>query len=111
MRPIPSFACESGCHVCCGPVHFSDAERARAATHRPLLSWTRKDGRWVPTVALETHRCPFLGESGCTIYADRPTICRLFGAVEDLRCPMGCGPKPRRMLSQAEAREHLEASK
>jgi hypothetical protein len=49
--------------------------------------------------------CPFLDEAGCEIYARRPLVCRLFGAVspEDpallelagtfpIACPRGCAP-------------------
>lgn len=60
-------------------------------------------GRFVPLasrrgfimVSRDSERCPLLGPGGCTVYADRPLVCRLFGAtagVMDLACPHGCGP-------------------
>lgn len=102
---IPKFACKPGCHACCGPVRFSDAERASAARHQPLLSWTPMDGKWVPTSALPDRRCPFLGAEGCTIYDDRPAICRLYGAVDHplMTCRFGCGPKRKLSHEQAQA--------
>jgi len=38
--------------------------------------------------------CSALSEAGtCTIYAVRPLICRLYGAIRALRCKHGCAPK------------------
>ncbi|WP_245589227.1 zinc/iron-chelating domain-containing protein [Chitinimonas koreensis] len=37
--------------------------------------------------------CPYLGKDGCTVYPDRPLICRLFGTTPRLRCPNGCAPE------------------
>jgi Fe-S-cluster containining protein len=35
--------------------------------------------------------CPFLKDGRCTIYADRPLICRAFGhPLADLACSYGC---------------------
>jgi hypothetical protein len=37
--------------------------------------------------------CPALTVLGrCSIYEDRPTICRLWGVVESMPCPWGCRP-------------------
>jgi Fe-S-cluster containining protein len=46
-------------------------------------------------VSHDSDRCPLLGPSCCTVYADRPLARRLFGATTgmvDLACPHGCGP-------------------
>lgn len=40
-----------------------------------------------------TYHCPFLENGRCTIYSERPAICRLWGASEALRCPYGCKPE------------------
>lgn len=50
-------------------------------------------------------RCPMLDEARglCSIYEQRPLICRLFGLVEGMRCPYGCIPD--RWLTDAEAYE------
>ena len=32
-------------------------------------------------------RCPLLTGNKCSIYEDRPEVCRLFGTVPELQCP------------------------
>ncbi|WP_371590837.1 YkgJ family cysteine cluster protein [Streptomyces sp. NBC_00470] len=36
--------------------------------------------------------CPALVDGQCSVYADRPLICRLYGVAEGLLCPHGCVP-------------------
>ena len=81
-RRIPEFECIPGCHDCCGPVTASSAELARL----PVKS----DAEHAD--ALDDWRCPYLGERGCEVYAERPLICRLFGTTPHLRCPHGRHP-------------------
>jgi hypothetical protein len=46
----------------------------------------------------------------CSIYEDRPLICRLYGSVDKFACPHGCKPtggflperKARKLLARAE---------
>ena len=83
-KKIPSFQCKSGCHDCCGVILMSRVEWENIpdiggyvkAKHPPDLT------------------CRFLGIKDCRIYENRPTICRLFGAVDAvfLTCPHGCAP-------------------
>jgi Fe-S-cluster containining protein len=40
----------------------------------------------------EDYYCPALIDGRCSVYDDRPTICRLWGATESMRCPYGCTP-------------------
>jgi hypothetical protein len=40
-------------------------------------------------------KCPYCLPSGCEVYADRPVVCRLFGAVEGMECPHGKTPAKR----------------
>lgn len=84
---IPAFACVSGCHDCCGPVTASSTEMARL----PRRSRAARDA------ALEALSCPHLGAQGCTVYDQRPLICRLFGTTPSLPCPRGA--KPERMIA------------
>jgi uncharacterized protein len=79
-KQIPTFKCRSGCSDCCGPVPWSDVERAQVKNHRQQ----------------QEIDCPYIIlEQGCAIYQDRPFLCRLMGAVESgrMKCPYGCGPK------------------
>jgi Fe-S-cluster containining protein len=88
---IPAMTCKPGCHDCCGPVPFSKEEQKRIGHLRAITSLT----------------CPYLGETGCEIYEERPVMCRLFGVVEDLPCPHGCAPKV--LMKPKEAREVLRS--
>ncbi|MFJ4383154.1 YkgJ family cysteine cluster protein [Pseudomonas sp. NPDC089408] len=81
---IPSFECVPGCHDCCGPVTTSAEEMARL----PRKTQAEQDA------ALERLDCVHLGPNGCTVYEERPMICRLFGTTPQLACPRGRGPEP-----------------
>ena len=83
---IPPFACVPGCHDCCGPVPASSWERAQLPAVPKL---TR-------LAALAHLDCPHLGPQGCTVYDQRPLLCRIFGTVESLPCPHG--RRPAKML-------------
>lgn len=82
-QQIPSFACVPGCHDCCGPVTTSTTEMAR------LPRKTRAEQE----AALAELNCVHLGPHGCTVYGERPLICRLFGTTPKLACPRGCAPQ------------------
>jgi Fe-S-cluster containining protein len=48
-----------------------------------------------------TDMCPALTVLGrCSVYADRPLLCRIWGVVESLPCQWGC--RPARVLTDAE---------
>ncbi|MDO6562194.1 YkgJ family cysteine cluster protein [Amphritea sp. 1_MG-2023] len=79
---IPSFECTPGCHDCCGPVTASSEEMSRL----PVKSDAEHEA------ALNEFNCVHLGPNGCTVYAERPLICRLFGTTPRLACPNGCRP-------------------
>ena len=107
---IPTFACKPGCHACCGLVPFTTPERDRVAQLRPMERWEAFGDAWVTVSALATMRCPFLAGDGCGIYAHRPAVCRLFGAVDHplMTCPHGCGPK--RKFTETQSRRILAAA-
>lgn len=80
---LPSMECRGLCSESCGPVMMS------------RLEWQaicRRIGREPRATATLT--CPMLSEHRCTVYDIRPTICRLWGLVDDetMRCPHGCVP-------------------
>jgi hypothetical protein len=81
-RQIPAFACIPGCHDCCGPVLASSAEMARLPQKTPAER----------AAALANWDCVHLGAQGCTVYDERPLVCRLFGTTPRLPCPHGRGP-------------------
>jgi len=78
-KKLPSFECIEGCTDCCGPVPWTAFELARAGIDAP------------PAIA-DDRRCPFSLHGRCDIHDRRPFMCRLFGTVEDLKCPHGRGP-------------------
>lgn len=94
---IPAFDCVAGCHDCCGRVPWSAWEAARLPGDVSVKTVKAKE-----VAAGGAEKCGFVTDGGqCAVYAQRPIMCRLFGAVEDLRCPHGRGPE--RFLSKEEA--------
>jgi hypothetical protein len=69
---IPLVAGCIQCGDCCGHVPASLEEFGR------IKLW-----------AEEKQDCRFLENGKCTIYDERPIMCRLFGLHEELRCPHG----------------------
>jgi hypothetical protein len=87
---IPEFQCKPGCSDCCGAVPMVKAEwqaikLAQRVQHSNCLT------------------CNYLVDEKCSVYADRPFLCRLFGATTDakMRCPQGCGPEKPLTAKQA----------
>lgn len=91
--PMDCGDCES---ACCGPVPFSRSEWARTglpesvAKQTPALPGALLAGKGD---SLETLVCLFRGDDGCTIYKQRPFICRLYGCGPGLPCAKGRSPK------------------
>ena len=75
---IPTFPCKEGCTRCCDNwVQFAPEEEARCGGF-----------------AFDGPLCPKLKNGkGCTVYEDRPLICRLFASSVLMPCPYGYGPK------------------
>ncbi len=94
---VPVMECAPGCHDCCGPVPVAPEEASRLP--RQLLKPPKED----------LLSCRFLDSKGCTVYDERPMMCRLFGASVErmLRCPRGL--KPARMLSLEETDRIMQA--
>lgn len=92
---VPEVNCKGKCWQSCGPIGMAlhEARRIEVVTGDTLK------------LAGDDLKCAYLIEHRCTVYADRPLICRLWGAVEDMPCPHGC--KPERYLSPVEARSLL----
>jgi len=85
---IPEVEGCTHCGDCCGIVAWSAWEWSQVEHRKP----TERDIRLL--------RCPYYRAKGCDCYEDRPFMCRLFAAVEDLRCPHGA--KAKRLLTAAE---------
>ena len=94
LAAIPPMTCNPGCGDCCGLVPWSPREWARVAARAPEgVILHDMDGALVPQT-LTSVTCPFF-DDGCTVYADRPFLCRLFGTAPAnrlLACPHKCRP-------------------
>jgi hypothetical protein len=78
--------CDGSCWESCGPVPMGPAERDRIAA-------AGVDMPSPATLLREDRMCPALSAFGrCTVYAARPMLCRLWGAVPEMPCPRGCRP-------------------
>jgi hypothetical protein len=93
---IPDAGCRGLCVIGCTSVAMAPAEQHRIADrhHINLPLATAPPG--APTLIdgqQTADHCPALSPSGrCTVYPDRPLVCRLYGATEGLPCPFGCVP-------------------
>ena len=94
-KKIPKFDCIEGCTDCCGIVVWTEMELERVKERK---FHTDTD-------------CPYIGPKGCTVYGQRPLVCRMFGAVDAplLECSHGRGPKKK--LSEEEGEKIMEAYK
>ena len=97
---IPKIECKRLCQRYCGVVFGSAVENVRLS---------RRIGKsWVETVHKKISdavdlECIALKNGACSVYDDRPLMCRLFGVTEKLRCPHGCVPE--RLLTEDEVCE------
>ncbi|MHB1534455.1 MAG: YkgJ family cysteine cluster protein [Acidimicrobiales bacterium] len=100
---IPEVRCKGLCIESCGPIAMSNDEygrlQERGVTIPPMLDAVAAIERG------EEYWCPALDGGRCSVYDDRPTICRLWGATESMPCPHGCTPQ--NALSQQESFELL----
>jgi Fe-S-cluster containining protein len=81
---IPGINCKGLCQESCGSIGMTNLEQDIIA---------RKHGRDLPLLEIFDDLCPALSPEGrCTVYDDRPFICRLWGTVDKMPCEHGCEP-------------------
>lgn len=86
---IPSSKCKDGCFRCCiNTVQFTKSEERAMGGY------------------CYAGQCPHLKNGKCSVYENRPLVCRLFGASILLQCE-DC--TPRRYLTEQETAEILRA--
>lgn len=89
---MPTVQCIPGCSDCCGPVGFAPVEKQRLARQGKLVALSQFG---ITTIGAD---CPYLFDGRCSIYNERPLVCRLYGAVprcHPLTCPHGaCASYP-----------------
>jgi Fe-S-cluster containining protein len=104
---IPDVQCKGLCADSCGPIAMSCDEDRRL----------QELGVFIPSMVEgveaidrgEDYWCPALRDRRCTVYEDRPTICRLWGATTTMPCPHGCTPG--NPMTQEESFELLALSR
>jgi Fe-S-cluster containining protein len=94
-RAVPSTNCKGLCTDYCGPIEMSATERDRIAARGvvippgvELINTVVENDLGIAGLA-----CPALVDGRCSVYEDRPLICRLWGVVESMPCPYGCEPE------------------
>lgn len=94
--------CKIGCSDCCGPVPMTGEEAGRI---KSIMRPEPFDGAdFITSTKPGCMTCAYSTPKGCSIYADRPLICRIFATAPDepkLRCPHGA--QPVRPLTPAQA--------
>lgn len=92
---IPTIECVGKCTEFCGALGMEKGEYEEM----------RKAGGKEPAVN-NALTCNYLQKGRCSIYDDRPTICRVWGVVDGLPCPHGC--KTTRKLAPLEFANLME---
>lgn len=96
---LPQLDCKRKCWDACGPIVMT------------LVEEDRLRGRGIPRPHPRFDlSCSALVDHRCSIYADRPLICRLYGMVKGYKHGMECGfgCVPERWLSRLESDALLE---
>lgn len=113
----PVVGCKPGCGQCCGPVPWTPAELARVTDRIPRGTQIEDApggpfGVVMLVNPLNPRACPMLDAAKrCTVHADRPLMCRLFGAVSEPRLTCPFGARASRPLTDAKARRLTDAYK
>ncbi len=69
---IPEISCKKNCTICCGPIFMlpSEAKNIGLPEGRLHTNWDKD------------FNCEFKTSHGCSIYENRPFICRFFGITD-----------------------------
>lgn len=78
-RKIPTGNCKGLCQGSCSLIGMEKGEYERL---------TQVSGK--EPFFTEEGSCGYLVDGRCSVYNDRPTICRLYGVTEKLPCNYGC---------------------
>jgi len=85
--------CKGLCHTSCGPIEMSNRERQKIRDRHGVDIPELPRGPRLLLTVIAPKTCPALTPlNRCGVYDDRPMLCRLWGAVENLPCVYGCVP-------------------
>lgn len=101
---IPFIHCKGKCYQACGIIAMSETEMKHLKNEYPDLDFT-PDG-FIERAKYGCLDCPALIDKRCSIYKDRPLVCRLYGVVKKMKCEHGC--KPSRYLPETKARQLID---
>jgi hypothetical protein len=94
---IPQLDCQGKCQRSCGVIPLFPVE----------VELLKDKGIPAPRCSTTEVTCSALKEGKCSIYENRPFICRLWGNVPKMPCLWGC--KPNRYLAPQEEKKLLAA--
>lgn len=84
-NPVKEFMC-TNCGMCCGPVPISKSELStikeniRNKSHKEVSRLKRQDRPELRCILWDTE------SQTCSIYEDRPEICKMFGFYQGMAC-------------------------
>lgn len=87
---IPKIKCKGLCQSFCGAIGMTGGEKEEMV----------KASGVEPHIVGEAMTCNYLKDGRCSIYNDRPFICRSWGVIPAMTCPHGC--EVERMLTPEE---------
>ncbi len=102
---VDSIQCKGLCTECCALIPFPRRLREKYPEY-DLPS--NPYGVAARLLAGEKNVCFFLIDGRCSIYAERPAICHLFGNTVRMPCPHGCHPDGP-LLTRHEGRKYLKS--
>lgn len=91
---LPSVECRGLCWEACSFIPLEDVEvvNIETATGSPVKTIEYMSKRMLEPTGTSEDQCPYLQLRRCSIYDQRPTICRLFGIARGMECRHGCRP-------------------
>ncbi len=108
---LPRLDCQRKCQSCCQSFGMNWLEKRRIEAvagplkTRRIACYTEglygEKGALIGVHELLEGTCPMLKDGACTVYEQRPFICRVWGLTKKTACPHGCVPE--RWLSDDEA--------
>ena len=90
---VPEVHCKGYCYASCTnvPLLPAEADYIEQKFQVQLPTVMHQQGRQFETLGPNFEPCRFLVENRCSIYQDRPLMCRAFGHnLTTLPCPHGC---------------------
>lgn len=100
-RRLPELECKGLCWETCGPIPIYAVEAKNIKDKYGSMPMVRESDA--------TQTCTMLtADKKCSIYEDRPLICRLYGVAGGMKCAWGCKPIEGR-ISDAQAHKLLRA--